>query len=144
MRFFDAFNRLTVVVDISARAHGTLQIADVGQFPVNFIFSLQVKHNSTILVLKMVNLYYMLNEAPCKSLLTLTPPTLAYGITGGKKHKADAKRILDVNRGQLSIQNCCHCLERICLGQKGFSLEDPMETCIIWRVTSTGFDRTKG
>jgi predicted transposase YbfD/YdcC len=32
----------------------------------------------------------------------------AYGITNRKAHEADAKRILAVNRGHWSIENCCH------------------------------------
>lgn len=31
-----------------------------------------------------------------------------YGITSRKTHEADAKRILEVNRGHWSIENCCH------------------------------------
>jgi len=33
---------------------------------------------------------------------------IAYGITSRKKDEADAKRILEVNRGHWSIENCCH------------------------------------
>jgi predicted transposase YbfD/YdcC len=32
----------------------------------------------------------------------------AYGITSRRKQEADAKRILEVNRGHWSIENCCH------------------------------------
>ena len=32
----------------------------------------------------------------------------AYGITSRKKEEYDAKRILDVNRGHWTIENCCH------------------------------------
>lgn len=33
---------------------------------------------------------------------------IAYGITSRKEQEADAKRILEVNRGHWSIENCCH------------------------------------
>ena len=32
----------------------------------------------------------------------------AYGITSRKKEDSDAKRILKVNRGHWTIENCCH------------------------------------
>ena len=37
-----------------------------------------------------------------------TTKETAYGITRRKAHQADAKRILEVNRGHWSIENCCH------------------------------------
>jgi len=33
---------------------------------------------------------------------------IAYGITSRKKEEADAKRILKINRGHWTIENCCH------------------------------------
>jgi hypothetical protein len=33
---------------------------------------------------------------------------IAYGITSRKKEEADAERILKVNRGHWTIENCCH------------------------------------
>jgi predicted transposase YbfD/YdcC len=33
---------------------------------------------------------------------------IAYGITSRKEQEADAERILEVNRGHWSIENCCH------------------------------------
>ena len=33
---------------------------------------------------------------------------IAYGITSRKKEDADAKRLLKINRGHWSIENCCH------------------------------------
>jgi len=33
---------------------------------------------------------------------------IAYGVTSRKEQEADAERILEVNRGHWSIENCCH------------------------------------
>ena len=60
--FFKAFDRLTVVFGISTRTHGAFQIADIGQFPVNFIFGYKVKHYSTIAAPKLDNYDSMLND----------------------------------------------------------------------------------
>jgi hypothetical protein len=48
LNILNLFNRSAMVEDIGAGTHRTLQIATVGEFPVNFYISFGVKHGALI------------------------------------------------------------------------------------------------
>ena len=86
------------VVDITSGEHGRIETRRVWRTS---------KLNSYLSFPHVGQAFAIERETVDKKTGKITKETV-YGITSRKTHEADAKRILEVNRGHWSIENCCH------------------------------------
>jgi predicted transposase YbfD/YdcC len=86
------------VVDITAGEHGRIEIRRVWRTS-ELNGYLSFPHVGQVFAIERETLNKRTGEKT---------KDIAYGITSRKKQEADAKRILEVNRGHWSIENCCH------------------------------------
>ena len=86
------------VVDITAGEHGRIEIRRVWR----------TSELNGYLSFPHVGQVYAIERETLAKRTGEKTKDIVYGITSRKKQEADAKRILEVNRGHWSIENCCH------------------------------------
>jgi predicted transposase YbfD/YdcC len=96
--YFQNCNREPEVVDITSGEHGRIEIRRVWR----------TSELNGYLSFPHVGQAFAIEREFVDKRSGKVSKDIAYGITSRKKQQADGKRILEVNRGHWSIENCCH------------------------------------